>query len=222
MADKKSFLLHYDIRVPLESLPDDERGQLFLAVLDYAEKGIIPDYLSPAAMMAWLFIKNGIDADAEAYAEKVEARRAAGKRGGLARAANQELQANQANATFAKQNEQTQANQADTDTVTVTVTDTVTDTVRDNTVSKPAAKKFSPPSLLEVMAYCRERGNDVDAERFLAYYESNGWMVGKNHMKDWQAAVRTWERKNADGRGSFNQPGVPKSRFGDIRGKTYD
>ena len=46
----------------------------------------------------------------------------------------------------------------------------------------------------EVQAYCRERNNNVDAERWIAYYESNGWKVGKNSMKDWRAAVRTWER----------------------------
>lgn len=54
--------------------------------------------------------------------------------------------------------------------------------------------RFVPPTLDEVIAYCQERGNSVDAERFVSYYESNGWKVGKNPMKDWRAAVRTWER----------------------------
>ena len=54
--------------------------------------------------------------------------------------------------------------------------------------------KFSPPTLEEVKAYCLERGNRVDAERFHSYYTANGWKVGKNPMKDWKAAVRTWER----------------------------
>ena len=44
------------------------------------------------------------------------------------------------------------------------------------------------------MAYCAERQNSVDPEKFISYYESNGWMVGRNKMKDWRAAVRTWER----------------------------
>ena len=55
-------------------------------------------------------------------------------------------------------------------------------------------KRFVPPTLEEVKAYCTERGNDVDAQRFVDYYTSNGWQVGKNKMKDWKAAVRTWER----------------------------
>ena len=54
--------------------------------------------------------------------------------------------------------------------------------------------RFRPPTLEEVAAYCKERGNRVDPDRFLAYYESNGWRVGRNPMKDWKAAVRTWER----------------------------
>lgn len=55
---------------------------------------------------------------------------------------------------------------------------------------------FVCPSLPEVEAYCRERGNAVNAEAFIAYYESNGWMIGKNRMKDWKAAVRTWEQRD--------------------------
>jgi predicted phage replisome organizer len=55
-------------------------------------------------------------------------------------------------------------------------------------------KRFKPPSVDEVRAYCRERKNMVDAEKFIDYYTSNGWKVGKNNMKDWKAAVRTWER----------------------------
>ena len=42
--------------------------------------------------------------------------------------------------------------------------------------------------------YCVERGNKVDPQSFIDFYESKGWMIGKNHMKDWKAAVRTWER----------------------------
>lgn len=55
---------------------------------------------------------------------------------------------------------------------------------------------FVCPSPPEVEAYCRERGNAVNAEAFIAYYESNGWMIGKNRMKDWKAAVRTWEQRD--------------------------
>ena len=55
-------------------------------------------------------------------------------------------------------------------------------------------KRFEKPTLSEIEQYCTERNNNVNAEQFYDYYESNGWKVGKNSMKDWKAAVRTWER----------------------------
>ena len=61
---------------------------------------------------------------------------------------------------------------------------------------RKTASRFTPPTLEEVKAYCIERGNNVDAERFIDYYTANGWKVGKNSMKDWKAAVRTWERSD--------------------------
>lgn len=59
---------------------------------------------------------------------------------------------------------------------------------------KGKAKRFTPPMLEEVAAYCKERNNNIDPQHFIDYYTSNGWQVGKNKMKDWKAAVRTWER----------------------------
>ena len=59
---------------------------------------------------------------------------------------------------------------------------------------KPTRARFIPPTVEEVKEYCSERKNKVDAERFVDYYTSNGWCVGKNKMKDWKAAVRTWEK----------------------------
>lgn len=56
--------------------------------------------------------------------------------------------------------------------------------------------RFTPPTLQEVQAYCTERKNTVNPERWLAHYEANGWRVGKNPMKDWKAAVRTWEQSD--------------------------
>ena len=58
----------------------------------------------------------------------------------------------------------------------------------------PKRKRFVKPTLSEIEQYCIERNNNVNAEQFFDYYESNGWKVGKNSMKDWKAAVRTWER----------------------------
>ena len=55
-------------------------------------------------------------------------------------------------------------------------------------------KRFEKPTLSQITQYCLERNNNVNAEQFFDYYESNGWKVGKNAMKDWKACVRTWER----------------------------
>ena len=71
-------------------------------------------------------------------------------------------------------------------------------------------KRFTPPTVEEVKAYCQERQNGVDAQKFVDYYTSNGWLVGKNKMRDWKAAVRTWERNEygskgkTDGNSSFD------------------
>ena len=59
-------------------------------------------------------------------------------------------------------------------------------------------KRFEKPTLSQITQYCLERNNNVNAEQFFDYYESNGWKVGKNSMKDWKACVRTWERNGYD------------------------
>lgn len=57
-------------------------------------------------------------------------------------------------------------------------------------------KRFRPPTVEEVAAYCKERNNGVDPQRFVDFYESKGWMVGKSPMKSWKACVRTWEERD--------------------------
>lgn len=66
-----------------------------------------------------------------------------------------------------------------------------------DTADKPPTRhRFIPPTVDEVRAYCAEKGYPVDPQRFVDYYTSNGWRVGKNPMKDWKAAVRTWSSKD--------------------------
>ena len=88
----------------------------------------------------------------------------------------------------------------------------------EESASPPTRKRFVPPTVDEVSDYCYDRGNSVDPQRFVDYYTSNGWMVGKNKMKDWKAAVRTWEQKDQ---------GKPKAKgssnpFLDMVGDCYD
>jgi hypothetical protein len=68
---------------------------------------------------------------------------------------------------------------------------------------------FTPPTVEEVRAYCQERGNSVDPERFIDFYASKGWMVGKNKMRDWKAAMRGWEKNEGrSARGKGRQDGA--------------
>lgn len=67
------------------------------------------------------------------------------------------------------------------------------------------SNRFIPPTLEEVAAYCKERNNRVDAGRFVDFYTAKGWMVGKNKMKDWKSAVRTWERNSGGYQAPANQ-----------------
>jgi hypothetical protein len=57
-------------------------------------------------------------------------------------------------------------------------------------------ERFKKPKKIEIKIYCIERQNNIDYETFYDFYESKNWMVGKNKMKDWKAAIRTWERRN--------------------------
>tara|TARA_R100001594_G_scaffold61818_1_gene96028 strand:- start:7466 stop:7708 length:243 start_codon:yes stop_codon:yes gene_type:complete len=66
---------------------------------------------------------------------------------------------------------------------------------------------FKVPTEQEVEEYCKERSNNVNAKKFIAFYESKGWMVGKNKMKSWQAAVRSWEQADKE-----KEQEAPKTR----------
>jgi len=74
---------------------------------------------------------------------------------------------------------------------TVTVTDTVT-------VSNSSNKRFVKPTIEEVRAYCQEKSYSVDPERFISFYESKGWLVGKTPMKDWKAALSGWNSRSKE------------------------
>ena len=84
-------------------------------------------------------------------------------------------------------------------TVTTCNTDIEKDLDSDTRVrERVQRKRFTPPTLDEVKAYADEKGYTINAERFSAYYESNGWKVGRNPMKDWRAAVRNWASRDGE------------------------
>ena len=123
-------------------------------------------------------------------------------------------------------------------------TDTASEALADHTINinrninKDKNKgTFIKPTIEEVTTYCKERKNKVNPQSFIDHYTSNGWRVGKNPMKDWKAAVRTWEKNNFDlGNGKEPTPQaqtspyiicekcgaeVLKSDFEEIKGKKY-
>ena len=100
----------------------------------------------------------------------------------------------------------------------------VADRLPQNSIGKNSIDKnnntFKKPTVEEVRAYCQERKNNVDPETFVDFYESKNWMIGKNKMKDWKAAVRTWERSDNKRSKDFSAQKVNK--FNNFEGRKYN
>ena len=165
----------------LQELPQKSRAELALAIVEYGFTGKLPNNISVLAKAVFAAIRPTLDTS--------------------------NAKASAANARWEKQN----ANKSMQGTLlhdakpmqSTVVHDATISYIREgegegegNIDSKKRASRFTQPTLEEVQAYCVERGNCVDPQRFVDYYSSNGWKVGKNPMKDWKAAVRTWERNN--------------------------
>lgn len=160
------------------------------AIFDYAFDDISPD-IKGAASAIFKLAKPQIDANNKRYEN--------GKRGGRPKTKTKPSE-NQSE-TESEPNVNVNVN----DNVNVNVNDKERDIpgiTNDNTVitndSRVINKRFAPPSLEEVRAYCTERNNNVDPEAFIDFYSSKGWKVGNQTMKDWKASVRTWERRSRD------------------------
>lgn len=70
--------------------------------------------------------------------------------------------------------------------------------INNNSLYKRESSRFQKPSIEEIRQYCSSRGNNVDPDQFFNFYESKGWIIGKSPMKDWRAAVRTWEKREKE------------------------
>ena len=197
---KPGVMFYFDIRPCIKRLDINEKGRLFEAILDYGEEGIVPD-LDGALGVAWDFIQPKLDRDAGRYDKQVEQKQYA--------VFSREVRKNGGNlVSFDEWKslsdiERNRLLSADTERYPTTTSNpslqpqTTTSTSTDNSigVDKPPRSRFVPPTVDEVRAYCAEKGYALDADRFVDYYTSNGWKVGKNPMKDWKAAVRTWNGK---------------------------
>ncbi len=186
----KSFPIYLDYSKAVNKLSDAEAGQLFKALLVYADSGQEPQ-LEGSLYAVFAIMQNQLDRDTEKYTQKCERLRQNGAKGGRP---NKEPNGNQEKPNgFSKK-----PKKPDTDTVTDTDTDTVTDSnIGESGADKPPTRsRFVPPKVEEVRSYCVENGYPIDPERFIDYYTANGWTQGKGKkIKDWKAAVRTWARR---------------------------
>lgn len=189
----KYLKVYTDFAEAMEALSDAERGRLFMSMLQYASTGEV-GALSGAERFVWPIAKQNID---RAQAE-LEKRAENGRKGGRPRKAT-ESEEKQKKAKESKK-KQTKDNK-----------DKDKDKDKDNNIiplspngdippkgERPPVKRFVKPTADEVRAYCAERGNHIDAQAFVDFYAAKGWKVGNAPMKDWKAAVRTWEKRDAE------------------------
>lgn len=195
--EKKSVILYLNAIEQWNMLSDDQAGVLIKALLRYSKTGDRLETSDGALAMAFSFMAAQIDRDSDKYNQKCEKNRQIA----LEREEKRRAEREQYNTNVHERTQKT-TKSTETETETGTETETETGTIINNNKSScnseciethSRSKKFVIPSLEQVKAYCEERNNRVNAERFYSYYQSNGWKVGKNPMKDWKAAVRNWE-----------------------------
>lgn len=208
MSEKKSFILYADMQEAVELLTDEQAGKLFKGLLKYAH-GESVDFEEIPVKMLFQFIKAQIDRDFEKWEKAVEQRRnAVNARWNKVRQEKSESEEIRSDTTVYDRIRSDTVNVNDNVNVNVNVNDNVNDNVNVNVIKErecasahthaPKTDKFSPPSVEEVTEFCRERGNRIDPEAFVTYYENNGWKVGRNKMKNWKLAVISWEKNGID------------------------
>ena len=180
---REYFCAYHSYIKQCKGLSDSELGRLFRALLEYSASGKVPE-LNGRESVAFDFMSANIDRDAESY--------------------NDTCNRNREN--ISKRYERIRSNTSVYETYQEKEEEKEKEELLkkdiSNEISKKSTrqKKFVPPTVEEVAAYCLERKNKVDAAYFVDHYTSNGWKVGKQNMKDWKAAVRTWEKNG------YNQP----------------
>lgn len=189
--ESKGIIIHSDIKEKLELLSNDEAGQLFKAIIAYAEDGKVLSFDENRVLgMIFLFIKDQIDRDGAKYRERCAKNRESGKLGGRPRKSDRLI--SKPNGLFENQ----------------TVSEKPNPNPKPNpkpnpnpipTEDKGKAKRFVKPSLQEIADCIKEKGYNVDAGAFYDYYEANGWkQAGGNPIKKWKAALSTWNRREGD------------------------
>ena len=198
----------------IEKMSNEQAGELIKAIYAYQKD---PDAVPEDPALAFVFelIKQQLDADSQRYKEACAARSEAGKKGGRPKT----------NASDKKQMVSEESKKSKCFSEKAKKADNEYDNdLKENTIDGVKEKRFAPPTLKNVSEYCQEMGyTNVDAARFIDFYTSNGWMVGKNRMKDWKAAVRNWDRREKNPQRQDGAAEVAKkNRFHNLEEHGYD
>jgi len=188
---RDSFIFYRSFYQSAKKLPKEDKAELFDAICSYAldgesvEMSVVPEAI-------FTVIKPNLDANRRKWENGCKEKK---KSSESEAEEDQEISKDEANdkQTISK----AQGN------VNVDVNDN--EECKSELKSKSESKRFFRPTLQEVSDYCQERKNTVNPQKWINHYESNGWKVGKNSMKDWKAAVRTWEGN------SFNSTPKPET-----------
>ena len=179
--------IYPDAKESIRRYQPADRCLLYEAAMDYAFTGAEPDWQADDfKWYAWDMLKQKIDA-----AERAKEN---GRLAGLASAQRRRNIAATQNNTPPTPVE----HPSDTPSTDPELNTKVKVKVKVKDKDKEDNRRFAPPTREEVAAYIAEKGYHVDPDRWMAYYESNGWKVGRNPMKDWRAAVRTWASNGVD------------------------
>ena len=227
---KETFLFYADWLNVIRDLPSEVQLEVYQAIAEYAIYGNLIE-LKPLAKVAFGFVKQTIDRDTQKYISISEKRSEAGKKGGR-RLKNNELEESnekQKKQLLSEKSKKSNCPLNDNDNVNdndisflekkkqksdVAVSDLENENSESpiETIQTPkeqsggGRKRFTIPTPEEVQAYCDERKNEISGQQFCDFYSSKGWKIGKEPMKDWKAAVRTWEMRRKDQSPSITQP----------------
>jgi len=178
---RDSFIFYRSFYQSAKKLPKEDKAELFDAICAYALDGELIE-LSVVPEAIFTVIKPNLDANRRKWENGCKEKK---KPSEVEAIEEQEISKDEANDKQAISKAQGNVN--------VNVDVNANEECKSELKSKSDSKRFSPPTLQEVSDYCQERNNTVNPEKWISHYQSNGWKVGKNQMKDWKAAVRTWE-----------------------------
>ena len=194
--ERESFIFYRSFKEAIDLCPEEVRLKIYEAIAEYALTEQEPAITEPYAKLCWKLIKPQLDANLRRYKNGQNGGAPKGNRNAAKRSDqdNQETTEKQPSDNQETSREQANNNKNNNNNSNNNNKEKENE-VKEATPSVATRTRFAHPSVAEVEAYCKERGNGIDAQQFCDYYQANGWTQGKGKpIKDWQAAVRTWER----------------------------